>query len=78
MTRHFHKVLTKAGLPRKRFHDLRHTCASLMLAQGVHPRVIMDTLGHSHISTTMDIYGHVMPALQQDAAEKMDRLLTNK
>jgi hypothetical protein len=46
-----------------RIHDLRHTCASLLLAQGVHPRVVMETLGHSHISITMDTYSHVMPAL---------------
>ena len=78
ITRHFQRILADAGLPRKRFHDLRHTCASLLLVQGVHPRVVMDTLGHSQMSTTMDIYSHVMPALQRDAAAQMHRLLTNK
>ncbi len=56
----------------QRFHDLRHACASLLLAQGVHPRVVMETLGHSNISLTMNTYSHVIPALQREAASKMD------
>ena len=75
VTTHFGRVLKKAGLPKKRFHDLRHTCASLLLAQGVHPRVVMEILGHSQISMTMDTYSHVIPELQDDAAAKMDALL---
>ncbi len=59
-----------------RIHDLRHTCAFLLMAQGVHPQVVMETLGHSQISTTMDTYSHVMPALGADAAEKMNTLVT--
>ena len=78
LTRHFVKALKKAGLPTKRFHDLRHTCASLLLAQGVHPRVVMETLGHSQISLTMDTYSHVLPALQREAADQMDALLEAK
>ncbi|MBF6613954.1 MAG: site-specific integrase [Chloroflexi bacterium] len=74
--RSFQDALQRAGLPHIRFHDLRHTCASLLLAQGVHPRVVMETLGHSHISLTMDTYSHVIPALQRDAADRMDALLT--
>jgi integrase len=58
-----------------RFHDLRHSCASLLLAEGVSPRVIMETLGHSRISVTMDTYTHVMPALMRDAADAIDRTL---
>jgi integrase len=58
-----------------RFHDLRHSCASLLLAQHVDPRVIMEILGHSHISVTMDMYAHVMPALKKEAADAMDRSL---
>jgi integrase len=58
-----------------RFHELRHTCASLLLAQGVEPRVIMELLGHSMIGTTLDVYAHVMPALKREAADKMDAVL---
>ena len=65
----------RAGLPRQRFHDLRHACASLLLVQGVAPRVVMETLGHSQISLTMNTYSHVMPALGREAAERMDELL---
>lgn len=73
--RWFKPLLMKAGLPDIRFHDLRHTAASLLLAQGVSARVIMETLGHSQISLTMNTYSHVMPVLQRDAAEKMDAIL---
>ena len=66
--RAFSGVVTTANLPALRFHDLRHTAASLLLAQGVSPRTIMETLGHSQISLTMDTYAHIMPTLQQDAA----------
>ncbi len=75
LTRHFKKTLEKAGLPPKRFHDLRHTCASLLLAQDVHPRVVMEILGHSQISLTMDTYSHVIDELQNEAAAKIDALL---
>ena len=74
----FKPMLKKAGLPDIRFHDLRHSCASLLLAQGVSPRVIMETLGHSQISLTMNTYSHVIPVLMKEAAEKMDAILTNK
>jgi len=66
----------RAQVRRVRVHDLRHTCASLLLAQGVEPRVIMETLGHSHIATTMNIYAHVLPVLQRQAADRMDDLLS--
>ncbi len=75
LTRHFNRVLNEAGLPQKRFHDLRHTCASLLLAQSVHPRVVMEILGHSQISLTMDTYSHVIPGLQKEAADRIDALL---
>jgi integrase len=58
-----------------RFHDLRHSAASLLLAQGVPARVVMETLGHSTIATTMDIYSQVMPSLLQESADAMDRAL---
>jgi len=63
------------GLPHQRFHDLRHACASLMLAQGVSARVVMETLGHSQISLTLNTYSHVSPALGRAAAERMNDLL---
>jgi integrase len=66
VTHRFQDALKRLGLPHQRFHDLRHACASLLLAQGVSPRVVMETLGHSH----------VIPALQRDAADRMDALLT--
>jgi integrase len=73
--REFKAVLAAADLPLVRFHDLRHTAATLLLAQGVDPRTIMETLGHSQISLTMNTYSHVVPALQKDAALKMDEIL---
>jgi integrase len=74
MERHFHAVLNKAGLPRIRFHDLRHTAATLLLIEGVHPKVVQEMLGHSQIGLTMDTYSHVIPSMQKDAAEKMQNL----
>lgn len=75
VSRSFHSALKNAGLPRKRFHDLRHTCASLLLVQDVHPRVVMQVLGHSQIGVTMDTYSHVIDELRRDAAGRMDALL---
>ena len=68
-------VLRAAGLPNIRYHDLRHTAATLLLTQGVDPRTIMETLGHSQISLTLNTYAHAMPALQREAAAKMDAIL---
>ena len=76
MLHRFKRLLASASLPAIRFHDLRHSCASLLLAQRVATRVIMDILGHSQISTTMDLYGHIFPAAHQEAADLMDRILT--
>jgi integrase len=56
-------------------HDLRHSCATLLLAQGVNPRVVMKTLGHSQVSLTLNTYSHVLPALQREAAAKMNAVL---
>ena len=75
VTRRFQAVLRAAGLPRQRFHDLRHACASLPLAQGVAPRVVMETLGHSQISLTLNTYSHVIPTLGRAAADQMDAVL---
>lgn len=75
VTHRFQRQLAAAGLPKQRFHDLRHACASLLLAQGVNPRVVMEVLGHSQITLTLDTYSHVMPSLGRDAADRMDALL---
>jgi integrase len=69
------KLLEQAGLPRQRFHDLRHGCASLLLAAGLPPRTIMGVLGHSQISLTLNTYSHLSPALERDAADALDRML---
>lgn len=78
LTKAFKTLLADAGLPSIRLHDLRHTAATLLLMQGVSPRVVMETLGHSQISLTMNTYSHVLPELQRDAAEKMNAVLSAK
>lgn len=75
VTRGFQEILAEAGLPRKRFHDLRHSCATFLLAQGVSHRDIMAILGHSGITVTMNTYAHVLPETQRDAARRMDAVL---
>jgi integrase len=62
------------GLPRLRTHDLRHTAATLMFQMGVHPKVVQEQLGHSSISTTLDLYSHVIEGMHRDAAERLDGL----
>lgn len=71
----FHTALQHAGLRRVRFHDLRHSCATLLLVQGVSPRVVMEVLGHSEIALTMNAYSHVVPELKREAAERMQGIL---
>jgi len=61
-------------LPRFRFHDLRHSAATLLLVQGVHPRTVQELLGHSRIATTMDTYSHLIDQVKREAADKMDAL----
>jgi integrase len=68
VVRRFKRTLIGAGLPDQRFYDLRHTCASLLLVQGVHPLVVLEILGHSQISLTMNTYSQVAPQLQGEAA----------
>jgi integrase len=70
--RTFKPLLQAAGLPSIRFHDLRHTSATLLLSAGVHPKVVQERLGHAQISVTLDIYSHVLPTLQLEAADKLD------
>ena len=58
-----------------RFHDLRHTHATMLLRQGVHPKVVQERLGHANVSITLDIYSHLTANMQQEAAEKIDEAL---
>ena len=69
------KALKRAGLPRVRVHDLRHTCATLLLQLGEHPRVVQELLGHSSIAITLGTYSPVMPTIHRDAADRLDALL---
>jgi len=78
LIRDFQAVLEKAGLPHIRFHDLRHTSATLLLIAGVHPKVVQERLGHSRIDMTLDTYSHVVPSMQEDAAEKKNKLFVAK
>jgi integrase len=75
LTRLFDGLIAEAGVRRIRFHDLRHTCASLLLAQNVPARIVMEVLGHSQLSMTTDLYSHVMPTALREAASAMDRAL---
>jgi integrase len=68
-------ILKRAKLSGVRFHDLRHTSATLLLSQGVHPKIVQERLGHSQISLTLDTYSHMLPTMQLEAAGKLDRLL---
>lgn len=72
--RQFKLLLKRAKLPDIRFHDLRHTAATLMLRQGVSIKVVQERLGHSDASMTLNVYSHVTPGMQQQAAEKMDEI----
>lgn len=74
-TKRFQRYLEKAGLPKVRLHDLRHTHASLLLARGVHPKVVQERLGHSSITITLDLYSHLAPGLQEAAAATLNGLL---
>jgi len=74
LTHNFGRIVKHAGLS-ARFHDLRHTYASLMLAAGVHPKIVSEALGHSTVAITLDIYSHVTPGLQEAAAKQLDSVL---
>ncbi len=71
----FQQHVCAAGLPRIRFHDLRHTHATLALQAGIHPKVVSDRLGHATVSITLDTYSHAIPAMQEEAAEKVAALV---
>ena len=68
-------MLAGAKLPRIRFHDLRHAHATHLLASGVHPKVASERLGHSKVGITLDLYSHVLPGMQADAAARVDEAM---
>jgi integrase len=70
----FHEILERAGLPRMRFYDLRHTHASLLIAEGVHPKRIAERLGHASIKLTMDLYGHLFEGSDKESADRMQKI----
>ncbi len=73
LTNHsFRPLLERAGLPKIRFHDLRHTCATLLLRRNVNPKIVQELLGHASISETMDTYSHVLPDMQGEAVAAME------
>ena len=76
LLRHFKAVIEKTGLPEIRFHDLRHTHATLLLVAGVHPKVVQERLGHSQISLTLDTYSHVIPSMQTEAADQFEAIIS--
>jgi len=75
ITRAWQTMATHAGVKVIRLHDARHTHASLMLKQGIHPKIVQERLGHSTIAMTLDTYSHVVPGLQEAAAQRFDDLV---
>lgn len=75
LTHEWVRLIGRTDLPRIRFHDLRHSHASQMLASGVHPKIASERLGHSSVGITLDLYSHTLPGMQADAAEQVDAAL---
>jgi integrase len=75
-THRFKPLLKRAGLPQIRFHDLRHTCATLLLLKNVNPKIVSEHLGHLSRAITLDTYSHVLPNMQNEAATAMEEALT--
>lgn len=75
LTARFKRLVAAAQVPTIRFHDLRHTSATLLLAEGVHPKIVQERLGHADISMTLNRYSHVTPSMQREAADRLDAAL---
>jgi len=75
VTHHFARIARKAGLGGVRFHDLRHTFASLMLLSGANPKSVCEALGHSDVGFTLRVYSHLLPGIQKAAMAKLDEVL---
>ncbi len=69
-------LLNRAGVPRVRFHDLRHTCATLLFSKGVHPKYVQELLGHANVAITLDTYSHVIPGMGDQTARAMEDALS--
>jgi integrase len=79
ITRHFKRALCKAGIRSStRLYDLRHTTATLLLQAGINPKVVSERLGHAGITLTLDVYSHVLPTMQKDATEQLERMIFRK
>ena len=76
LRRSYKPLLKTAGVPAIRFHDLRHSAATLLLSQGIHPKVVSEMLGHAQVGITLNLYSHVTPTIQRQAADAMDALLS--
>jgi len=76
ITSSFKPLLRRASLPNIRFHDLRHTCATLLLGKGVHAKLVQELLGHATISVTLDTYSHVLPSIGDQTANAMEEVLS--
>jgi integrase len=78
VVKEFKKLLKQGGLPDIRFHDLRHSSASLLLSLGVHPKIVQELLGHTQISMTMDVYSHVLPVMHREAINTLNTAFTKQ
>jgi integrase len=76
LTRKLQRILERVGLPHIRFHDLRHTCATLLLGKGVHPKFVQELLGHATITITLDTYSHVIPAMEDQTRKAIEDVLS--
>lgn len=72
LRRSWQRITASAGLSRLRIHDMRHAHATIMLGQGVHPKIVSERLGHASVNITLDTYSHVLPGLQEAAAAQLD------
>jgi len=78
LTHGFSRIARKAQVPHVRFHDLRHTHATLMLMSGIHPKIVQERLGHASVAFTSDVYSHSVTGLQEAAARRFDEVLQPK
>ena len=75
--KNYKRLLKRADLPAIRFHDLRHSAATILISMGVNPKVVQELLGHGSIMTTLNTYAHVLPSMQQDAVQKLNNFYQN-
>ena len=78
LTSAWRRFVRQRHLPALRFHDLRHSHATLMLLEGIHPKIVSERLGHASIGITLDTYSHILPSMQSEAAEAIDRIFEHR